>query len=445
MHPGPDGPSRGISTRTGTVSTMTYQEILSHIYGLGRFGMKPGLERICSLLKALSNPQDRLRVIHVAGTNGKGSTAAFLSAILTAAGHRVGLFTSPHLLAFSERIRINGREIPEPDVVSCAERVLSAAPPGTTFFEIVTAMAYLHFAEHGVGPAIMEVGMGGRLDATNAASGILSLISPVALDHCEHLGNDISRITREKAGVIKAGRPVAIAPQHPDALENIAATCSDLGSPLFRDGVDFAAEWESDGLAYRGLDLHLKGLRPGIPGTYQKTNAALALCASELLHRGGLAVSESAARQGIEQAFWPGRMEMFPGPPRVLLDGAHNPAGAQALAGALGDVPREGLILVIGVAGDKDVEGILAPLLPGADRIIAVCPEIPRGLPCRELSERCRALGRRAEKGGGVAAGLNMAFSLASARDLILVCGSLFTVGEARARLLSRTFEPFRG
>lgn len=424
---------------------MTYQEILTHIYGLGRFGMKPGLERICSLLKALSNPQDRLRVIHVAGTNGKGSTAAFLSAILTAAGHRVGLFTSPHLLAFPERIRINGREISEPDVVSCAERVVSAAPPGTTFFEIVTALAYLHFAEQGVGPAIMEVGMGGRLDATNSASGVLSLISPIALDHCEYLGNDIARIAGEKAGVIKAGQPVAIAPQHPDALKIITETCSGRGSRLFLDGRDFSATWETDGLAYHGLNLHLEGIRPGIPGSYQKTNAALALCASELLDRVGMAVSEDAARQGIEQAFWPGRMEMFPGPPRVILDGAHNPAGAEALAGALAGVPRETLILVVGVVGDKDVDGILAPLLPHADRVIAVCPAIPRGLPSGELAERSGALGHRAVDAGDVTAGLNMAFSRASARDLILVCGSLFTVGEARARLLARTFEPFRG
>jgi dihydrofolate synthase/folylpolyglutamate synthase len=424
---------------------MTYQEILTHIYGLGRFGMKPGLERIRSLLKGLSNPQDSLRVIQVAGTNGKGSTAAFLSAILTAAGHRVGLFTSPHLIAFPERIRINGREISEQDVVSCAERVLSATPPGTTFFEIVTAMAYLHFAEQGVGPAIMEVGMGGRLDATNVACGVLSLISPIALDHCEYLGNDIARIAREKAGVIKAGSPVAVAPQYPDAMKTISETCAHLGSRLFRDNQDFTANWETDGLAYHGLSLHLTGLTPGIPGSYQKMNAALALCASELLDRSGLTVKEDAARKGIEQAFWPGRMEMFPGPPRVILDGAHNPAGAEALAGALAGIPRDNLILVAGVVGDKDVNGILAPLIPHADRVIAVCPAIPRGLPSRELSERCRALGHRAMDGRDVTAGLNLAHSLASARDLILVCGSLFTVGEARARILAQSFEPFRG
>jgi dihydrofolate synthase/folylpolyglutamate synthase len=424
---------------------MTYQEIMTHIYGLGRFGMKPGLARIHTLLNALSNPQDNLRVIHVAGTNGKGSTAAFLSSILAAAGHRVGLFTSPHLMAFPERIRINGREIPEQDVVTLAERVLSVSPPGTTFFEIVTAMSFLYFAELGVGPAIMEVGMGGRLDATNVATGVLSLISPIALDHCEYLGDSIARIAGEKAGVIKAGHPVAIAPQHPDALKSISEICARLGSRFYRDGYDFSAAWETDGLSYHGINWHMEGLRPGIPGRYQSTNAALALCASELLDRQGFPVTVDAARKGIEQAFWPGRMEMFPGPPRVILDGAHNPAGSEALAGILSDIPREALILVIGMVGDKDVNGILAPLLPHADRIIAVSPAVPRGLPSHELAERCRKLGHRTVDAGGVSAGLKIAFSIASANDLVLVCGSLFAVGEARARLLARSFEPFRG
>jgi dihydrofolate synthase/folylpolyglutamate synthase len=424
---------------------MTYQDILKHIYGLGRFGIKPGLERTRTLLEALSNPQDGLRVIHVAGTNGKGSTAAFLSAILTAAGHQVGLFTSPHLITFQERIRISGREIHEQDVVSLAERVLTVAPPGTTFFEIVTAMSYLYFAEQGVGPAIMEVGMGGRLDATNVAEGILSLISPIALDHCEYLGNSIARIAREKAGIIKAGHPVVIASQHPDAQKTIARRCARLGSRVFQDGRDFTATWKTGGLAYQGIHWNMEGLRPGIPGRYQTTNAALALCASELLDQQGLAVSEEAARKGIEQAFWPGRMEMFPGPPRIILDGAHNPAGAEALAEALADIPRESLILVVGMVGDKDVNGILAPLLPHVDRIIAVCPAVPRGLPSVELAERCGALGHRAIDAGDVTSGLKIAFSSASDNDLVLVCGSLFTVGEARARILARSFEPFRG
>lgn len=424
---------------------MTYQEILTHIYGLGRFGMKPGLERIAALLKALSNPQDGLRVIHVAGTNGKGSTSSFLASILASAGHTVGLFTSPHLVAFPERIRVNGREIPEPDVAARAERVLSVAPQGTTFFEIVTAMAFLHFAESGVGPAVMEVGMGGRLDATNAAAGMLSVITPIALDHCEYLGESLDLIAAEKAGIVKPRRPAVCAGQHPEALRALRTRCSELGSPLHEWGRDFTAAWRGDGLAYRGLRWELDGLLPGIPGRYQAGNAATALCAAELLDAEGLRVTPEAARGGIEAACWPGRMELFSGPPRVLLDGAHNPAGAAALAESLADIPRDRLILVTGMVGDKDADGILASLLPLADLVIAVTPSIPRGLPSRELAERCRNLGCPAEDGGGLAEGLDRALSEARPGDLVLVCGSLFTVGEARARLCNIPFEPFRG
>jgi len=424
---------------------MTYQEILTHIYGLGRFGMKPGLERIGAILKALSDPQDGLRVIHVAGTNGKGSTAAFLAAVLGAGGHTVGLFTSPHLIAFPERIRINGSEISEEDVVSLADRILSVAPAGTTFFEIVTAMAYLCFAEHGVAAAVMEVGMGGRLDATNIASGIVSVITPIALDHCEHLGNSIARIAGEKAGVIKAGRSVVSAPQPREAMTVIRAGCAALGSPLYEGGRDFGAFWRGGVLGYRGIRWELEGVRPGIRGRFQAINAAAALCAAELLEKNGLPVTPAAARRGVETASWPGRMEMFPGPPRVLLDGAHNPGGALALAESLADIPRDALILVTGMVGDKDADGILAPLLPLADRVIAVTPAIPRGLPSGELAGRCRNLGRRAVVAGGVVEGLETAIDEAHPGDLILVCGSLFTVGEARARLLNKTFEPFRG
>jgi len=424
---------------------MTYQETLSHIYGLVRFGMKPGLERIRATLDALSNPQDAVQTIHVAGTNGKGSTAAFLASILRSGGHKVGLFTSPHLIAFPERIRCNGTEISENDVVALAGRVLSVAPEGTTFFEIVTAMAYLHFAEQGMELAVMEVGMGGRLDATNVASGILSIITPIALDHAQHLGDTIGMIAREKAGVIKDGCPVVLSPQPDEALEIFRQHSADRGSPLYQQGRDFRAAWKSDGLTYSGIEWELHALRPGIPGRYQAMNLATAICAAELLDQRGISLTPDCVRTGTEQAFWPGRMETFAGPPRVLLDGAHNPAGAKALAEALTEIPRRSLILLAGIVGDKDANGILEPLLPFADTVIAVCPSVPRGLTSRELSEHCRALGHQAIDAGNVANGLETAFTAAHPEDLILVCGSLFVVGEARARLLSQTFEPFRG
>jgi dihydrofolate synthase/folylpolyglutamate synthase len=386
-----------------------------------------------------------VQIIHVAGTNGKGSTAAFLSSILTAGGHKTGLFTSPHLIAFPERIRIDGREISEHDVISLADRILSVAPEGTTFFEIVTAMSYLHFAEQGAEVAVMEVGMGGRFDATNIATGLLSIITPIDLDHAEFLGDTIGLIAREKAGVIKAGRPVVISDQPSEAREVILQQCAENNCPLYQQGSDFKASWENDGLSYAGIGWTLHDLHPGIPGRFQSMNLATALCAAELLNQQGIALSRDGVRLGVERASWPGRMELFPGPPRVLLDGAHNPAGAKVLADALTEFPRKALILVMGIVGDKDALGILEPLLPFADSVITVSPSVPRGLGAHELAEHCRVFGHGAIAAGTIGKGLETAFQQADAEDLILVCGSLFVVGEARARLLSQKFEPFRG
>jgi dihydrofolate synthase/folylpolyglutamate synthase len=424
---------------------MTYREILAYIYALGRFGMRPGLAKIKTLLNSLGNPQDKMAVVHVAGTNGKGSTAAFLSAILAAGGYQAGLYTSPHLINFTERLKINGVEITEAEIVPLASRVIAAAPPETTFFELVTAMAYLHFADKGVGLAVMEVGMGGRFDATNAADGILSVITPVALDHCEHLGDTLSAIALEKAGIIKAGRPVVVSQQAAGVLEVLKEAAGQSGSHLYLDGKDYTSRWDADGLAYQGLHCCLSGLSPGIGGSYQATNAGLAICAAELLSQAGFPLQVQALRSGIDGACWPGRMEMLPGTPRVLLDGAHNPAGSAALAEAVAEIPRQRLLLVAGIMGDKDLEGILAPLLSLADSLYAVAPSLPRALPSAELATFCRDRGMPVVDAGSVAEGLALAQQAAGTEDLILVCGSLFTVGEARAHLLARSFEPFRG
>ncbi|RNC67769.1 MAG: bifunctional folylpolyglutamate synthase/dihydrofolate synthase [Desulfuromonadales bacterium] len=424
---------------------MTYGEILEHIYGLRRFGIRPGLGRISALLDTLGNPQHRLRVIHVAGTNGKGSTAAFLASILVAGGYRTGLFTSPHLISFTERLRINGTEISEEAVCSLAGRVLAAAPEGTTFFEIVTAMGLLHFAEEAVDAVILEAGMGGGSDATNAASGILTVMTPVALDHCEWLGETLTAIAREKAGICKPGWPVVMAGQSPEVHEVIRERCRELRSPLRCFGSDFSACWQEGGLVYRGMGRTLDGLNPGIGGRYQAINAATALAAAELLDADGFPLSDAAFRLGIEEARWPGRMELVAGPPRVLLDGAHNHAGACALAESLADVPRRRLIVVAGIMGDKDAGGILSPLLPLSDEVVAVTPAVERGLPAAKLAAFCRGRGVAALDGGTVPSGLALACERAETADLVLVCGSLFTVGEARAALLARRFEPFRG
>jgi dihydrofolate synthase / folylpolyglutamate synthase len=424
---------------------MTYAETLKHIYALGRFGMKPGLSRITRLLGALGNPQDAFAAVHVVGTNGKGSTAAILSSILSAGGYRTGLFTSPHLISFTERIRTDGCEISEAAVARLAGRVMAAAPEGTTFFEIITALAALHLAEEGVRIAVFEAGMGGRLDATNALNGVLSVITPISLDHTDYLGLRVAEIAAEKAGICKAGTPVISARQVPEAARVIERHALELGCPLYRCGADFDGLWQDGELGYRGVALTLDHLRPGLSGRYQSGNAACALAAAELLSGAGFPLAPEALAAGVERAVWPGRMELFPGSPRLLLDGAHNPAGAAALVEALSEIPRQKLLMVVGVMADKELSGILGPLLPLADAVYAVAPAIDRALPAASLASFCRTAGARALEAGSVAQGIAQARDAAQDGDLILVCGSLFTVGEARSVLLSRRFDPFRG
>lgn len=424
---------------------MTYAETLAHIYALGRFGIKPGLDRISRLLAALGNPQDAFAAVHLVGTNGKGSTASFLSSILSAGGYRTGLFTSPHLISFTERIRIDGNEIAEEDVARLAGKVMAAAPAESTFFEIVTALAVLYFAEQGVQLAVFEAGMGGGLDATNVLQGILCAITPISLDHTDYLGDSVRDIALEKAGICKPGMPVVSARQHPEAELAISRHTDHLACPLYREGESFQAFWQGGRLCYRGISVTFDQLESGLFGRYQSGNAALALAAAELMGAVGFPVAPQAMVAGIANASWPGRMEMFPGPPRVLLDGAHNPAGAAALAESLAEVPCQRLFLVVGVMGDKELSGILAPLLPRVHRVFAVAPALERALPAAQLAYFCLAAGVEACDAGTVAQGIEEARSQAACDDLILVCGSLFTVGEARSFLKSRTFEPFRG
>jgi dihydrofolate synthase/folylpolyglutamate synthase len=424
---------------------MSYQELLTYLYGLGRFGMKPGTERISRLLDSLNNPQDSFTSVHVAGTNGKGSTAAFLASVMSRGGYRTGLFTSPHLSRFSERMRVDGCELSEEVILACAERVMGAAPEGTTFFELVTGLAILAFAESGVELAVLEAGMGGRFDATGAVPGAVTVITTVGLDHCQYLGASIGEIAAEKAGIITPGRPVVTAVSQPEALASITSACAEHGSSSYRFGAHFNAQWSGSLLAYRGMGVSLDALSPGIGGRYQAANAACALAAAELLSAAGFPVSEDAMRAGIETASWPGRMELVGEAPRVLLDGAHNPDGARALAAELAQMPHSRLCLVAGVMCDKDAAAILAPLLPLADMVCTVAPSLERSMPASELAGICRRLGAHAVAAGSVAEGLEIACGKAGPDGLVVVCGSLFAVGEARSLLLHHPYEPVRG
>lgn len=424
---------------------MTYDQALAHIFSRGRFGIKPGLERVTEILARLGNPHRQVKAVQIAGTNGKGSTGAFLSSIMTAAGHRTAFFSSPHLLRFSERFRLNDREVSDELLHAAMLRVLAAAPGEATFFEIVTAIAFLIFAESKVELAIMEAGMGGRWDATNVAASVLSIITPVSLDHCRWLGDSVALIAAEKAGIIKSGSPVVIAPQEAAALPPLLAAAARVNARAYLWDKDFRIEASPAGLGYRDAGGAIDGLALSLRGRFQPANAAAAAMAARLLGHGGFKTGAEAIRSGLAAAVWPGRLELFAGQPAVLLDGAHNPAGSRALCDSLQDFSYKRLFLVVGMMADKAWQEMIAPLLGLAARVIAVEPEIDRAVAAEELARFCRERGVDACAAGPVSAGLAQAKAAAAPEDLVLVTGSLFTVAEARAALTGGSSMPIRG
>jgi dihydrofolate synthase/folylpolyglutamate synthase len=415
----------------------SYAAALERLQGLSRFGVRLGLgstRRLLSRLDLLAgqggDPGYGM-VIHLAGTNGKGSTAAMLEACLREAGLRTGLYTSPHLCRFSERIQVAGREIPRQEVPELAQRVL-ALDPGLTFFEVATAMALLHFARQRVQVAVVETGLGGRLDATNVLAPAVCVLTHIGLDHTEVLGDDLASVAGEKAGIIKPGVPVVSAADPAGVAGRvIAGRCRELDSPLWSLGRDFALREEG----YAGPRWRLPRLPGGLAGAHQRQNAALCLAALELLQqRGLLQITTQQAARGLQRVRWPGRMERSGA---WLLDGAHNPDGCRALAGALGPGDR-GLCLVLGVLGpDRPLSQMLAPLRPWAGRVILTRPASERAADPAALARRV--------PGAEVAASLGQALDLARSHPgTRLITGSLYLVGEARALLLGEPTDPVR-
>ncbi len=415
---------------------MPLADVLERLYARRRFGIRPGVDRVGKLLGRLGNPEKQFRTVHVVGTNGKGSTAAFLSSILSSAGHTVAQFSSPHLVRFTERFRINGTEYSAEKLANRLDTVLEAAPEEATFFEITTALAAYIFSEERVELAVMEAGMGGRSDATAAFQGEMTVLTPIAIDHTEYLGATHEDIAREKAGIITPGTYV-ICSEQPDAVRRvIEERCLETNCKLRTLGIDFSATRKPDGsIDYRGMNRTLARLSPGLAGSYQTLNAAVALAAAETLEAGGMSIPAQAFSDGIASAYWPGRMELVPGLPRLLLDGAHNAAGAAALAVALCDYSYARLLLVTGVCDDKDMDRIYAPLLPLVDAIYTVTPSVDRAVKDEDLSRFFHTRGMASQACGSVVAGVCKARSESSAGDLVLVCGSLFVVGEVKAWL----------
>lgn len=448
---------------------MSYNHAIDYLFGLQKHGIKLGLDNITRLLSFLGNPQDSFKALHIAGTNGKGSTSAMLASILRAAGFNVGLFTSPHLVSFTERIRVNNAEISEQEVIDLTDEIKgildgrrqtaeqnaefkSRTPDSRlspTFFEFVTAMAFLHFRRKGVEWAVVETGMGGRLDATNVIVPEVSVITSISCDHKEFLGRTLKEIAEEKAGIIKNGVPVVASHQDREALKIINSRAADKNAGLFEYDRDFASDLREAGI--RGITFDYKGrvclenLFVPLCGLHQMENASVAIKTIELIMEKE-SVSAGSVRKGLADTEWPGRLELIKMPGRkydILIDGAHNPSAARKLAGALKNyfIPVYGKIIIIfGIMSDKDMEGIMSPLMPVASEVIVTAPDYGRAASPERLAEIAISLGSAPVTANSVKEALDIAAERAGifyehAPCLVLITGSFYTIGEAKTVL----------
>jgi len=416
----------------------TTAEALAFLHGRSPSTVVLGLERMRAALVEMEHPERRVPAVHVAGTNGKGSTCAMVDAVLRAAGLRVGLYTSPHLIRFNERIRIGGQAIEDEVLGRRLLDVLRRSPTAAqlTYFELGTLVAFLHFAEEGVDVAVLETGLGGRLDATATCLPRATAITALGLDHTELLGDSLGSIAREKAGIFRAGIPAVVAEQPEEAMAVLVEEAARVGAPLLRQGRDFTLSPDAGRLTYWHGARRLDGLTLGLAGDHQRQNAALALALVDVLRTGGARIPDAAVIAGLRDVRWPGRLEEIPGPPLLLLDGAHNPGGAEALRAALdGRYAGRRVHLVFAVMREKDVGPMLALLLPRAASAIFTRLDTPRGLPPESYLDRARRLLGNVEVAPSSGQALERARRRAAPEDVVVVAGSLYLLGEVKAYL----------
>ncbi len=441
------------------MSTLSYTEALVWIYSFsdtertGSFvhDREDNLARERALLERLGNPQRAYGITHIAGTKGKGSTSAMLAAILRAADIREGLYTQPDLHTFRERMRVGGREMPEdalPRLVPRLRDALAGIGPelgSYITYEVATALAFLYFREAGVEHAVIEVGLGGRLDATNVVEPMATAITSISYDHMQVLGNTLAEIAGEKAGIIKPGGPVVCSAQAPEALETITRVAAARGAPLIRVGPQGsdshysyrAGRWDSErqffdittpARMYQDMELALLG-------EHQLENATVAVALADLLAVGGLPITEDAIRSGLRQVRWPGRLQVVGRQPWIVVDGAHNADSFSRMFAALRrHFPFERLILVLGLMADKDLAGIAETIrIAGADTVIATAVAHPRAAPPEAIATTLHAASPtlRVEAVMPVPAALEAGLSAANPGDLVCVAGSLYLAGEA--------------
>ena len=391
-----------------------YAAAMRHLHKLEMFGIKLGLQNITALCRILGNPQDSYRIIHVAGTNGKGSAAAMCSEILKKAGHRVGTYTSPHMQTFRERIQVNGRKITEAETAGIFLGVKKAADnvkdAQITYFEFTTAMAFLHFKGKKCDFAVIETGLGGRLDATNVVKPLVTVITNVGLEHTQHLGNTKQKIAREKAGIIKPGS-VTVTGEKDEKIRAVLRRISNKRKSAF------VAVKET----YKG--------KLSLPGKHQKRNAAVAVAAIKSLGRFGIRINGKCIQKGLESVKWPGRLEVVQKNPTVILDSAHNPHAAEALAIYLRELGEE-IIMVLGISDDKDAAGIIRILVPLAKKVILTQAKY-RGKDCRILKKEAVKYNKNVTAEKDVRKAVKKAVGL-SRNETVLITGSIFVAGEAR-------------
>lgn len=443
--------------------SLNYQEALDYIYSFVDYSVERSfrysadvfeLDRVRELLLRLGNPEASYPSIHIAGTKGKGSVAAFVSSCLQAAGYRTGLYTSPHLQSFTERIQVNDEQIPRQSVADLVEQLKEHVPyvGGLTTYELITALGFLYFDRAEIDIAVVEVGLGGRLDATNIITPLVSVITPISYDHMHLLGDSLSDIAREKAGIIKPGIPVVSAPQQYE-VEGVLREVADANhSEVIFVGVDWLFSpgrhslegqslyvWSREEQPMMDLYIESAGKEEWVPprfeipllGYHQVINATTAFATLEVTKRAGFSLSNESIANGFLATNWPGRFQVLSRKPAILVDSAHNRDSALKLRLALDDYfPGQRVTLIFGASEDKDISGMLVELMPRISKVIVTEAKHPRAAECNELATQARAYGMSVEEFEPVSKALEHAIQSSDEEEVILATGSLFVVGE---------------
>lgn len=420
---------------------MRYQDAIDYIHNTYKFGVKLGLDNIRRLLEYMDNPQEKLKIIHVAGTNGKGSTCSFINSILIDAGYKVGLYTSPYLEEFEERMRINNENIPKEKLTNYVEyikpiidKMISEGYNHPTEFEVITAIAFKYFYDEKVDFVVLEVGLGGRYDATNVINKpLVSVITTIDFDHMDKLGDTISKIAFEKAGIIKQDGIVVSFYQRDEALKVIKEICDLKNATLTVMNADDVKINESNSVHQIFDYKNYKNLEIRIIGKHQIYNSVLAVMAIDKLKSYGINIDIDTIKKGLNEAKWPGRIEVINRSPLIVIDGAHNPQGMKVLKDALKLFTYKKLILVVGMLKDKDTSNMIKLITPEADYVITTMPISERAYTAEELSEKISST--NVLHFDNIDDATDMALKMAHQDDMVLFCGSLYMIGHVRTYL----------